>query len=576
MCGIVATTNKSISLTGALGTLGKRGPDARAEMRCTAATLGQTRLAIIDLSEGGSQPKKDNERDIAITFNGEIYNYRELRKELGQKGYRFASKSDTEVILKAYIEWGEKCLSRLDGMFAFVIADNEKNTVFMARDRFGKKPLYYALDAEGELYASSEIKALKAMGISPEIDPVGIDAYLALMYVPPWRTVYKNVHTLPPAHYVTFTNKKLIAEKWWFIPHSPITISYEEAKEETRRLLKEAVKKRMLTADVEVGAFLSGGVDSTIVTAYAQEVMERPIKTFSLGYGDYINELPFAAHAAEKIGTDHHTLQAHTTLTEELERVLAYMDEPHGDSANLAQHILSQETAKSVKVAIAGDGGDELFLGYGWYTAYWNRPKLHTLKNALFSNPFKEYLRSVTVFTPRERDYFLNDSLAHERMDILADDTTGTGMEKINRYDLTTYLPGQLLTKVDQTSMMHSLEVRCPFLDHHLAEFVVNLPIEYKANHSTGKLLLKDLLAEIMPRTFVDRKKQGFGAPVRKWLAEPAMQNYIRTKLAPSSPLYMLLRQDRVLPFMEHTLARPSPKRAYQLWVFLCLAIWLD
>jgi len=575
MCGIAATTKKGLQMEQALQTLAQRGPDDRAVETYPVATLAQTRLAIIDLSPGGHQPKKDSARDVAITFNGEIYNYRELRKELEGKSHRFSSESDTEVILKAYIEWGEGCVSHLDGMFAFVIADNEKNLVFLARDRFGKKPLYYTQDAQGELYVASEIKALEALGIRPILDPQGIDAYLALMYLPPWRTVYKNIHTLPPAHAAVCKDKKLRTWQWWHMPRKSIAISYEEAKEETRRLLKEAVKKRMFAADVEVGAFLSGGVDSTIITAYAQEVMDHPIKTFSLGYGDYINELPFAEEAAKKIGTDHHVLQANANLTEELECVLAYMDEPHGDSADIAQHILSQETARSVKVAIAGDGGDELFMGYGWYFSYWNRPKLVQIKNALFSNPYAEYLKSVTVFSPQERTALLRNPLSHENIDTLSDPALGFGMERINSYDLTTYLPGQLLTKVDRTSMMHSLEVRCPLLDHHLAEFVVNLPTEYKASHATGKLLLKDLLAEIMPRQFVDRKKQGFGAPVRKWLAKRETAAYVREKLSGNARVFEWLREDTVARLVEVGLSCKNPKQSYQLWTLLCLEVWL-
>jgi asparagine synthase (glutamine-hydrolysing) len=578
MCGIAATTKKGLGLEQALTTLAARGPDGRAIERYATATLAQTRLAIIDLSPGGAQPKKDTEKNIAITFNGEIYNYRTLRSELQELGHRFSSESDTEVILKSYIEWGEECPKHLDGMFAFVIVDDEKRRLFLARDRFGKKPLYYHIDTSGELYAASEVKALAAMGVEPLIDSTGIDAYLALSYLPPWRTVYKNIFTLPPAHTGVFENGTLRTGCYWNLERREAAISYKEAKEETRRLIREAVKKRMLAADVEVGAFLSGGVDSTLITAYATEHLDHLIKTFSLGYGDYINELPFAEEAAKKIGTNHHTLQASASFIEELEKVQAYFCEPHGDSADLAQHLLSQETSRHVKVALAGDGGDELFMGYGWYFSWWNKPKLKRAYNVLFSNPYAAHLRSVTVFSKSERAALLRDGSSPETFDARSSTAFGTSIEGINAYDLTTYLPGQLLTKVDRMSMMHGLEVRCPLLDTALAEFAYNLPTSFKCSHTTGKILLKDLLAEIMPRAFVDRKKQGFGAPVRKWFSEETLRAYTREKLGTNASLHDHLDRKKTTSFVENTLSRTEgdAKPLYQLWALLCLELWLE
>ena len=583
MCGILAATGKDTDTDEALRCLSHRGPDDRGVMRFPAsgnnsgATLAQTRLAIIDLSSSGHQPMKDNARDIAVTFNGEIYNYKELRHELEAKGHMFSTQSDTEAILKAYLEYGEECPKHLDGMFAFVLWDNEKKQMFLARDRFGKKPLVYAYTDQGELVASSEIKALRALGIKPQLDPAGLDLYLALMYSPPWRTVYKNVFTLLPAHCAVFKDGKLVAAKYWELPRAPLTISYGDAKEELRRLFTDAVRKRMLAADVEVGSLLSGGVDSTLVTAYAQKFLDKPIKTFALGYGDTINELPFAEQASKAIGTDHYTLQATSNLTEELEHMLEYFDEPHGDSADFPQHLVSGLAGSKVKVALAGDGGDELFLGYGNYFAYWNRPKLASLKNALFSNPYREHLRSITVFPASMRRELLKDTsgVGREAIDTLVPDMPGNGIDKINMFDILTYLPGQLLTKVDQASMMHSLEIRCPLLDYQLAEFAFNLPEEYKTDRKTGKIILKDLLRELMPNEFVDRKKQGFGAPVRKWLSEEKMQAYVRQQFAPNSPIFAVINEKVALSFIEKTFSSQNPKYYYQLWVLLCLAIWM-
>jgi len=538
--------------------------------------LAQTRLAIVDLSPGGHQPMRDNAHDVAITFNGEIYNYKELRQELEAKGHLFSSQSDTEVILKAYAEYGEECPKHLDGMFAFALWDNTKKQLFLARDRFGKKPLYYAYTKDGALVAASEIKALRAMGVRPVLDPAGLDLYLTLMYLPPWRSVYKNIFTILPAHCATFKDGTLSTARYWALEKKPLTLSYTEAKEELRRLLTNAVQKRMI-ADVEIGSLLSGGVDSTLVTAYAQKCMDRPIKTFALGYGDYINELPFAEAASKKIGTDHHTLQATSDIIEELEKVIEYFDEPHGDSADFPQHLVSELAASKVKVALAGDGGDELFLGYGNYFAYWNRPKLMRLKNILFSNPYREHIKSITVFPAHLRRTLLKDNsrVGKEAADSLVPPMQN-GLDKINMFDITTYLPGQLLAKVDQTSMMHGLEIRCPLLDHHLAEFAYNLPTEYKTDRTTGKLILKDLLREIMPNEFVDRKKQGFGAPVRKWFAEPHMRAYVEKQFAPGAPIFAVVHESAARTHITKTLAGKDPKSYYQLWVLLCLAVWMQ
>ncbi len=578
MCGIISIIGKGAveaSLEEAIATLKHRGPDSHGSMQFDGAALGHTRLAIIDLSPSGHQPMRDNAKNIAITFNGEIYNYKELRAELEAKGHTFSTPSDTEVILKAYEEYGSECPKKLDGMFAFVIWDDEKKEAFMARDRFGKKPLFYAHTPDGKLVAGSEIKALKAAGVQPEIDPQGIDAYLTLMYVPPWRTVYKNVHVILPGHSATYKDGKLETNIYWQLERKPISISYEDAKKELRRLFAQSVKKRMV-ADVEVGAFLSGGVDSTLVTAYAQKISSKPIQTFSLGYGDLINELPFAQEAADTLKTNHHTLQASGDLIHELEASLSYFDEPHGDTASFPQHMLSRETAKSVKVALSGEGGDEMFLGYGRYFSYWHTNKLSRLRNMLFSNQYKDFLKQSTVFPLSLRKDLQKDTsnLWTEPMDTMVQGFKGTTLERMDLFDLTTHMPGMLLTKVDEMGMMHGLEIRCPFLDYELAEFAFNLPLEYKTNGSTGKIILKDLLAEIMPREFVDRKKQGFGAPVRKWLQEPALRTYVE-KIFKDARVYQYLDAARVQAFIKKTYASQKPKAYYQLWTLLCLEIWL-
>jgi asparagine synthase (glutamine-hydrolysing) len=578
MCGILGIigNTKSFSqssIDAMLLSLAKRGPDEKGTLSFPRCVLGQTRLSIIDLSSG-HQPMKDNTRDHAITFNGEIYNYLELKSSLIEKGHKFSTNSDTEVILKAYAEYGEECPKYLDGMFAFAIWDNEKNILFMARDRFGKKPLYYAFDDEKNFIFASEIKAILASGkIKGILDPEAIDNYLALMYVPSVKTVYKNIFTLAPAESATYQNGEFSKKKYWELIYSPITISYNEAKEEVRRLFTEAVKKRMI-ADVEIGSFLSGGVDSTLVTAYAQKYLKQPIKTFSLGYGNLVSELPYAKAAADKISTDHHTLEADENLIESLTEVLAYFDEPHADSSDFPHSLLAKFTASKVKVALSGDGADELFYGYGWYTRHRNLSyKAHTFEK-LFLNPFQGHIRNISIFSESERkklwgkknyvNGFVPDDIAESHLG---------SMEKINLFDLTAYLPGQLLAKADRMSMMHSLEVRSPFLDYHLAEFVFSLPEEQKL----GKIILKDLLGEFMPPEFVHRRKQGFGAPVGKWMERPEVQNFIKeTFLKKEAHVYELLDKKEVIKILTAFMENKPGFQSYKIWMLLCLELWLE
>ncbi len=591
MCGIIAIVGKNLKsfddkkIQAMLIPLSKRGPDDQGNIRFgdknnPTCILGQTRLSIIDLS-GGHQPMKDNYKNIAITFNGEIYNYQELKKELERLGHNFSTRSDTEVILKAYIEYGQECPKYLDGMFAFVIWDQDKNRLFMARDRFGKKPLYYAFDEQGNIIIASEIKAIFAGGVKGKVDPMAIDNYLALTYIPPWKTIYSNIKTLPPAYYAMWSNNQILIDKYWQLKKQSLRVGYQEAKSQIKYLFDQSIKKRMI-ADVEIGALLSGGVDSTLITAYAHKYSTKPIKTFSVGYGNLINELPYAKQASEKIKTDHYTLQASPDLTHELENVIEYMDEPHSSSSNFPQHLVSRLASSKVKVALSGDGADELFMGYGWYSKYWNTNKITRLKNIIFSNQFKEYLKYITVFPKAERKKLLKNKCAvnDDIMDKSIDSVRGC-IDKINIFDLTTYLPGQLLVKVDRTSMMNSLEVRCPFLDYKLAEYVYNIPQEFKMNRKTGKIILKDILAEIMPKEFVYRKKQGFGAPILDWLKTEKIEAFVRQNLARGANIYHYINEKPVQKLLELFYSNKSKKITKEdkifdkIWNLLCLELWL-
>ncbi len=580
MCGIVGIASQENLIPGhynvraMLDTLKSRGPDGSGEYATDTCWLGHRRLSIIDIA-GGKQPIVDGE--LAITFNGEIYNYKELRSTLEQAGHRFKTRSDTEVIIKAYREYGRECPRHLDGMFAFAIWDKQEKSLFMARDRFGKKPLYYSI-VGGDILFASELKSLLASGsIEKKIDRDSLDDYLRLMYIPPWKSIYEGVKQVPPAHTATFKNGSLEIERYWKIEFKSIDVTYEEAKKRTGELLEQAVEKRMLAADVEVGSFLSGGVDSTIVSILAQRYLDHPLKTFSLGYGGYINELPYAEQASKKIGSEHHTLQAGAHDIEELEEVISYFDEPHADNSDFPQHLLSQLTASKVKVALSGDGGDEIFMGYGWHTRHKNLSyRAHTFEK-LFLDPFRGRVRATRIFPPILRTLLWKSLFrVHNKIfDRGSYATAKTALQRITAFDLTTYLPGQLLAKVDRTSMMHGLEVRCPFLDTALVEYVVNLPEEFKSRQDGQKYLLKDLLSEYMPKEFVNRRKQGFGAPTSKWLREEKMAAYVQKMLGPGAIVRSLL-WGKVLDIIMYRFYRLGKDADSQrLWILLCLEIWL-
>ncbi|MEK7596877.1 MAG: asparagine synthase (glutamine-hydrolyzing) [Patescibacteria group bacterium] len=577
MCGIIAIAgNKSLKdsqINGMLSALSLRGPDDIGFERFPGGVIGQTRLSIVDLVSG-HQPMRDNTNPYSIVFNGEIYGYRDLRVALEKRGHKFRTTSDTEVILKSYAEYGRDCVKHLDGMFAFAIWDDTKKELFTARDRFGKKPFYYAY-IDGEFFGASEMKAIFSTNlIKGKIDGSAICDYLRLGYIPPHKTIYKNIHTLLPAHAGIVREGKIETWRYWNLKKKTLKISREEAKSEIKRLLDEAAGKRMV-ADVEVGSFLSGGVDSTLATYYAKKHSQRPIKTFAVGYGDHINELPFALEASKKIGTEHYTLNSDIQNIADIKKVIAYFDEPHGDSSNLSQYLVSKLAASKVKVALSGDGADEFFMGYGWYQKYWHTPRSNLKR--VFGNPFHSYKKATEIFSGSERRHLMKVNACEEdayEKEILSG--VKDPFDKINRCDFGIYLPGQLLTKIDRAGMMNSLEVRSPFLDTALIEFVYSLPLEYKISKTENKILLKEILSEIMPKEFVERRKQGFGAPVKEWLASRSVKSELDKILSDANhPLYTHLKKDAVERIVEKS-RRGDKQTVYKVWTILCLALWLD
>lgn len=581
MCGILGVVGgndrERMAISGALDSLSKRGPDGKGVLSSyPSALLGHTRLSIIDLATGG-QPMKDNAHDAAITFNGEIFNYKKLRATLEKKGHNFSTASDTEVILKCYAEYGDKCPEYLDGQFAFAIWDNEKHRLFMARDRFGEKPFFYS-QRNGFFLFASEIKALIATGlVNNALDRTSLDNYLALYFIPPWRSIYRDITPLPPAHRAVFQNGKLAIERYWKLTRKENSLSYDDAAAQVRAMLAQSAESRMI-ADVEVGVFLSGGIDSSIVTVLAQKSANRPLKSFSAGFDEHINELPFAREIAQHVGTDHYERNVQVSI-DDIRATTRYYDEPMGDSSNVPTALISKLAREKVKVALSGDGGDELFFGYGHYRAHWHLPKVKKLLALVLRySPDALYRRShLNIFSPHERARLWKKDGSAIESDLTTHvdlSEAETPLQKINLLDMYLKLPGNMLAKVDRSSMMHSLEVRSPFLQHELAQFAFNLPDDYKTDRGRGKLVLEKACGDLLPHSVFTRKKQGFGAPIKYWLKEPAMEKLVRNMFAHDPRTSPFLNIDVVREYLD-SFYGGNNVLGYKIWILFALELWM-
>jgi asparagine synthase (glutamine-hydrolysing) len=528
-----------------------RGPDDEGAWADDAGriALAHRRLSIVDLSPLGRNPMPWDGGRLMITFNGEIYNFLELRKELEALGQRFRSHTDTEVILGAYDQWGLDCVTRFVGMFAFAIWDSPRQRLWVVRDRFGKKPLYYA-ERAGGLEFASELKALTAMrGFARDIDPRALRLYLRYGYVPAPLTIFKGARKLPPAHHLVAEGGRITLSSYWnpldFAPDR--TLDEQQAMAELERLLGTAVAQRRI-ADVPLGAFLSGGIDSSLVVALMAEQSTRPVQTHTIRFTNpEFNEADHAAAVARHLGTDHHeTLCDEKQMLEVVERLPSMYDEPFADSSAIPTYLVSKAARTGVTVALSGDGGDELFFGYPRYRYFadggWilrlptavrlaaaaiaqHAPtrRLRRISDVLASNDGDEYSRFVQWFEPKLIQAITgsSDATAPRYREVL---------EKIVRYpreaqpgllDLASYLPDDILAKVDRASMAVGLEVRAPLLDHRVAEFALRLPGHLKRRRGMTKYILRAMLYKRVPRQLIERPKMGFGVPLRDWFNGP-------------------------------------------------------
>ncbi|MDW3095920.1 MAG: amidotransferase 1, exosortase A system-associated [Gammaproteobacteria bacterium] len=542
-----------------------RGPDQDGLHIEEGVGLGHRRLSIIDISSG-KQPLYNEDNSVVVVYNGEIYNFPELAEELQKAGHTFRTRCDTEVIVHAWEQWGEACVERFRGMFAFAIWDKNKETFFMARDRLGIKPLYYSILPDGKLIFGSELKSLMVYPqLGRDIDPYSVEDYFAYGYVPEPKTIFKNTYKLSPGHSLTVKRGAPIPQQkeYWDVPFNLHPVMDEsEVSEELLRHLKEAVDIR-LVAEVPLGAFLSGGVDSSAVVAMMAGLNESAVNTCSISFGDpKFNEASYAQQIADQYKTDHRVEQVDPNDFDLVGKLGGLYDEPYADSSAMPTYRLCELARKNVTVALSGDGGDENFAGYRRYR--WHnyeerirsalplglrRPVFGTLGNlypkadwapkifrakttfeAMARDTCQGYLHSVSLFSDKQRESLFNKSFKNELQGYNAVEVlrhhanrapTDHPLSLVQYMDMKTYLVGDILTKVDRASMAHSLEVRVPLLDHKFVEWISGLPPHMKLKGTEGKYIFKKSLESHLSQDILYRKKMGFGVPLASWFRGP-------------------------------------------------------
>jgi len=599
-------------------TLSHRGPDETNVWHDTNVGLGHTRLKVIDL-EASKQPMRDPSNRFILVYNGEIYNYLQLRRELQSSGILFYTNGDTEVVLNAFMHWGPKCLEKFNGMFAFALWDRKDQTLFLARDRMGQKPLFYYCDDRFFVFGSEIKSILSVPRIDLRTDEAALDEYFKYGFIPSPRTIYKKIRKLPPAHFLIFQAPNMSVRRYWQmpIPSSSYSITMRDSAQILSQKLEEAVRLRLIS-DVPLGAFLSGGIDSSgIVALMARN--KTHIKTFCIGFGEpSYDESSHARRVSEYLGTTHTEYRLEDYEVETLlPKLVNHFDEPFGDSSALPTYHLSRITRQSVTVALSGDGGDELFAGYNRYVArrlayYYNqlpaflRRKFLNKFLSMFPENSKYYAKSIikkaklfvsmasridqdplevlpVVFSRQDR----NKLFPRDFIDQLRDSQKTEGGDEIRNIsenfrfldeishmmwvDLHTYLPDDILVKIDRMSMAHSLEVRSPFMDHNVVEFVCRLPVEYKLKRLTTKYILKKALKDGIPRNITRRPKQGFSVPLAVWFK--TRLKHLSYDLLVSSASDNYLNRDYINHiWLEHQKGRRD--NSHNLWVLLIFSLW--
>ncbi len=598
-----------------------RGPDDDAVWTAGPVGLGQRRLAIIDLSPGGRQPMSNEDGALWITFNGEIYNHRELRAGLEARGHRYRGQSDTETILHLYEELGRGCVRELRGMFAFALWDSRRQSLLLARDRFGKKPLLYAQTAEGLVFAS-EIKALLQDPAVPRaVNEAALHHYLTYGFVPGPESAFAGICKLPPGCTLLWEDGRASVERYWALEFGPkLALDEDEAAQEVLRLLRESVRLRLIS-DVPLGAFLSGGIDSSAVTALMAEASAGPVQTFSIGFEEEsFDERPYARQVARRYGTDHHEFTVRPDAAAVLPELVWAYGEPFADSSALPTYYVAAMTRRHVTVALNGDGGDELFAGYerylahrlgeryarlpGWLRRGVLRPLAQRLpepagrknpvrraKNFVLAQdepPDRRYVRWLTLMDNAAKAQLYTPEFAarigaHSGAQSGGMDSAALmaalqpphldGVDRLLAADVAMYLPDDLLVKVDIAAMWCSLEARSPFLDHKLAEFAARLPGDFKLRGRTGKYILKKALAGHLPPSILRRDKRGFAVPLDRWFRGPlhsAAAALLLDRRTQERGLFVPAAVKRLLD--EHRSGRANHRS--RIWELLMLELW--
>lgn len=564
MCGISGIVADSVerysdSLLAMQNSLLHRGPDEQGRYYFKNCALAHTRLSIVDLMSG-QQPLLTPE-ETATVFNGEIYGYKDIRYSLG---YNFKTRSDTELIPALYDLYGKDCCKHIPGMFSFALWDEKKQVLLCGRDRFGEKPFYYSQTKNGCFVFASELHAILASKmVDEEINLEAISQFLALRYVPETMTIYKNIHVLKPGHSLVFENGIVKTFAYWKMPHEVSAVSsLEEANEEFSFLMKQAVR-RCLIADVDVGLLLSGGLDSTTIAAVASK--EAKLHAFAFGMPGERNELPYARDAASKYNLPLVEIQEDSIdFPQELLRISKVYGEPFGDNSAIPTYVLCKHVREHIKVALSGDGGDELLAGY----TYWYKPLVESNLGGRMAGNWsafaEQHWKQIRIFSDEEISTLELPAVKRVKLS-----SVKGNISDALQMDLLGFLPSDVLRKIDRASMAHGLELRCPFLDKDLAEFLITLPWQFKIDKQADKIVMRSAYQMQWPESIRARKKQGFGAPVYRWLERsdsmPLYSHYLGSK---QRKIRELIR-DEVL---DCHAARFSQKA----WLLLVLSIWLE
>src|SRR6266849_6817588 len=583
-----------------------RGPDDQGVwVGDDGAALGMRRLSIIDLA-GGHQPIFNEDQSMLVVLNGEIYNYRELQKELQERGHHFRTNSDTEAIVHAYEEYGDECVKHLRGMFTLAIWDRNRQRLLAARDRFGKKPLNYYWDGQ-RLIFGSEIKSILEAGIPREINPIALDEYLVCRYVPAPNTLFRGVSKLPAAHILIYEDGQIRTPRYWELSFTPTCQDDEvTAIERTLTLLKEAVSVRLMS-EVPLGAFLSGGVDSSIVVGLMSQRMSQPVKTFSIGFEeDDYSELPYARQVAKHFGTEHHEFFVRPDLVLVLPQLAWAYDEPFSDDSMLPTYYVSKLAREYVTVVLTGDGGDEIFAGYTYYQREFSINRLppfirsllgygsrfmpdgmrgkNRLGSLLLDLPTR-VLRSGMLFAPDSRSSMYSPEYFAQVCDHNPYELLISEFRAVSDLDITAqqqyvdarrYLTDDILVKVDKASMFNSLETRAPLLDQYLVEYVASLPSTLRMRNGVLKYLLKKVAADLLPAEILTRGKQGFGVPIKHWFRGDLNGYAYELLLSPRAQQRGIFNPAFVRNLLQAHARTTLVNHSSAIWALLCLELWFQ